>query len=77
MKVIKSGKENDSFGKEKVCHGYGLGRGRGGCGAVLLVKPCDISESTSSDYGGGSDTSYWFTCPECGARNYVSYDTFR
>ena len=72
MKVIKKGSENDSFGKELTCKGSGLGKGKGGCGAILLVKPCDVM---SSSYDG--DTSYWFVCPECGAHTYVSYTTFK
>lgn len=76
MKVIKSGKDNKSFGKEFVCKGYGVGK-TGGCGAVLHVMPRDIMSATYSDYGGGSDTSYWFVCPECGAKTYVGYDAFK
>lgn len=75
MKVIKSGRDNPCFGKEFTCAGTGVGK-TGGCGAVLLVVPRDIESATYSDYGGGSDTSYWFTCPECGAKTYVSYNAF-
>lgn len=73
MKALKSGKDNDAFGKEFTCKGHGLGKKIGGCGAVLHVKPGDIE--TSTDYEG--DKSYWFTCPECSAKTYVSYDAFK
>lgn len=76
MKVLKKGFENASFGKDVVCSGSGMGKGKGGCGAVLHVVPADIHEATYSDYGGGSDTSYWFVCPECGASTYVRYNLF-
>lgn len=74
MKVITSGKDSD-FGKELTCEGYGLGKKVGGCGAVLLVKPCDIESRCG--YGDYDDTTYWFVCPECGAKTYVSHDTFK
>lgn len=72
MKVLKKGSENTSFGKELVCKGHGLGKGKGGCGAVLYVVPADVE--TSTDWEG--DVSYFFTCPECSAKTYVKYDTF-
>lgn len=74
MKVIKSGKDR-KHGKKLTCRGYGTGE-TGGCGALLLVSPRDVMSATYSDYGGGSDTSYWFVCPECGAKTYVSWNTF-
>lgn len=73
MKVIKSGKDNHDFGKELTCKGYGLGPKVGGCGAVLLVKPCDIAVHTDHD----GDSTYWFVCPECGAKTYVSWNAFK
>ncbi len=76
MKVIKKGSENPNGGKKLTCTGSGVGKGKGGCGAVLLVKPCDVSESHYTDYGGGSDTSYSFACPECGATTYFSSNPF-
>jgi hypothetical protein len=72
MKVIKKGFENADFGKEFVCKGYGLGKGKGGCGAVLHVVPADIVAHTDCD----GDSSYWFTCPDCGAKTYVKCDAF-
>ena len=72
MKVIKKGPENSAAGKQFTCKGYGLGKGKGGCGAVLHVVPGDIHVST--DWEG--DESYWFACPVCKAKTYVSYDEF-
>lgn len=72
MKVLKKGCENTSFGKDLVCKGHGLGKKVGGCGALLHVVPADVEKYVDSD----GDASYWFTCPECGAKTYVSYDTF-
>lgn len=63
------------WGKELKCKGHGIGK-TAGCGALLLVSPRDITTTRSSDYGGGSDTTYSFTCPECGACTEVSYNTF-
>ncbi|HSD12314.1 MAG TPA: hypothetical protein VLC10_02035 [Patescibacteria group bacterium] len=73
MKVVKSGKDNDAFGKEFTCKGYGMGKKAGGCGAVLLVKPCDVETHVDCD----GDATYWFTCPECGAKTYVAWDAFK
>jgi hypothetical protein len=72
MKLIKKGLDNPNFGKEFVCKGYGLGKG-GGCGAVLHVVPADICVHTDSD----GDSSYWFVCPDCGAKTYVAYNAFK
>lgn len=72
MTIIKSGKDNHAFGKALTCTGHGLGKKIGGCGAILLVKPCDIEVTTD----GEGDRSYSFTCPECGAKTYVSYNAF-
>jgi len=73
MKLIKKGSENTNFGKEFVCKGYGLGKKVGGCGAVLHVVPADILTHTDCD----GDASYWFVCPDCGAKTYVKYDAFK
>lgn len=72
MKVLKKGFENASFGKEFTCVGSGLGKGKGGCGAVLHLVPADVE---TSYYDG--DSTYWFTCPECGAKTYLKYDAFK
>ncbi len=72
MKVLKKGSDNANFGKEFVCKGYGLGKKVGGCGALLHVVPADIEKCTDSD----GDASYWFVCPDCGAKTYVKYDAF-
>jgi len=76
MKVLKKGSENEVFGKEFTCVGSGVGKGKGGCGAVLLVKPADVSEHHYTDISGTGDTEYWFVCPECGAKTYVSSSVF-
>ncbi len=71
MKVIKKGCDNPDFGKDLTCMGSGLGKGAGGCGAVLRVVPADISNNLST---GGE--AHWFTCPECSAKTYVTWRTF-
>lgn len=73
MRLIKKGSDNPAWGKEMTCKGNGLGKGVGGCGAILHVTPADILSST--DFEG--DASYWFTCPECKAKTYVRYSDFR
>ena len=49
------------------------GKKVGGCGAVLLVKPGDVETHVDSE----GDNSYWFVCPECGAKTYVSWNAFK
>ncbi|MEK7623825.1 MAG: hypothetical protein AAB408_04135 [Patescibacteria group bacterium] len=73
MKVLKKGSENTNFGKEFVCKGYGLGKGVGGCGALLHLVPADVLSST--DWEG--DSMYWFVCPECHAKTYMKHDAFK
>jgi hypothetical protein len=72
MKVIKKGPENAKFGKKLTCKGSGFGEGMGGCGAVLHVVPADISNNLAT----GGD-AYWFICPCCRAKTFVSYNTFK
>lgn len=74
MQVLEKGP--DPSGCKKLrCRGYGTGT-TAGCGALLLVSPRDVKSRTTSDYGGGSDTDYYFVCPECNAWTFVRYDTF-
>jgi hypothetical protein len=73
MRVIKKGSENTDWGKDLTCKGNGLGKGVGGCGAILHVTPADIARHTDSD----GDSSYWFVCPECSAKTYVNHNTFK
>lgn len=74
MQVLEKGP--DPSGCKKLrCRGHGMGK-TAGCGALLLVSPRDIQSASYTDYGGGSDTSYWFVCPECNARTEVSYNAF-
>ena len=77
MRVIKKGSDNEEFGKDLVCRGDGVGRGRGGCGSILRVMPRDVESDSCSDYGGGSDTYYWFVCPECRVKTYVDPKVFK
>lgn len=74
MQVLEKGPDPKGC-KELRCRGYGLGE-TAGCGALLLVSPRDVRSLTTSDYGGGSDTSYYFVCPVCHARTYVPYNVF-
>ena len=41
------------------------------CGSLLEYVPKDIQNKTVKDYGGGSDTYYFITCPPCGEKVYV------
>lgn len=70
MKVLK--KKSASFGKKLTCKGSGFGEGMGGCGALLQVVPGDICNNLNT----GGD-AYWFYCPVCSAKTFVSYDTFK
>lgn len=63
MKVLKKGTERKDLAKKFTC---------GECGALLEVHPGDIRESSGMDISGCYDTSYWFTCPECGHTTGVS-----
>lgn len=74
MKVIKYGHENEKLETIEVsCTGIGFSDK--GCGALLEVNGFDIKSGTSRDYGGGTDTYYFFTCPVCGAKTEVSYSS--
>lgn len=76
MKVIKKGAENDEYGKKLTCTGNGVGKGRGGCGAVLLVKPGDLTAASYKDVSGTTDTDYSFVCPECGVTTTYAVNPF-
>lgn len=49
--------------KEAVC--------RDGCGATIGYVPNDIQQTTHYDYGGGSDTYNYVTCPCCSKKIFV------
>lgn len=55
VKVIST-VPHKSVVKEVVC---------GNCGATLEYIPADIKSRVVRDYGGGSDTYYSITCPNC------------
>lgn len=73
MKVIKKGFDLATIGKELVCLGYGFGKGKGGCGAVLHVVPADVVEKFYAD----CENELYFVCPECSAKTYVKYNVFK
>ncbi len=35
------------------------------CGVTLEYTPNDVLERKVSDYGGGTDTYRWLSCPKC------------
>ena len=35
------------------------------CGAVISYFEREVQSAIYHDYGGGSDTWYWITCPNC------------
>lgn len=74
MQVLQKGPDPQGC-RELRCRGYGTGK-TAGCGALLLVAPRDVQSQTSTDYGGGTDTDYYFVCPECHVRTYVRYNLF-
>lgn len=53
------------------CVGYG--RNGGGCGSTLRLSIDDVCMNTYTDYGGGTDTDYYYICPVCGVCNTLDY----
>lgn len=43
------------------------------CCFKLEYTGVDVKSYTGTDYGGGTDTSYYIDCPKCGDSVYVSY----
>lgn len=72
MRLIKKGCDNPNFGKEVTCKGNGLGKGVGGCGAILHIVPSDVFYR----YLGDGDYNAWYECPECRAKTPVRDDLF-
>lgn len=73
MKVIKKGREQKGWSKEKECTGQG---NEGvGCGAILLVEAEDLFQTSSSCR---DETDYFvtFQCPECGVKTDVDDSPF-
>ncbi len=73
MKVLKKGREQKGWSKEFVCSGHG--NGGGGCGAKLLVSEYDLYQTSSSDYGGGTDYYPTFSCVACGVETDVPWSS--
>lgn len=67
MKVLKKGRKQKGYSKERTC--TGSGNGGGGCRAKLLVEEDDLYQTSSSCR---DETEYYvtFRCPEC----YVETD---
>lgn len=63
MKVLEKGRDQCGWAQELRCAVVG------GCGAKLLVEEDDVYYIRSTDYGGGTDTVYYFVCCECGCTN--------
>ena len=70
MRVLKKGRPQKGYAKECVCTGNG--NGGGGCGALLLVEEGDFYQTTSSDYGGGSEYFVTFRCSCCNVQTDVT-----
>lgn len=71
MKVIKPGRKQTGWSKEKTC--TGKGNGNGGCGAVLLVEQADIF-LTHRHVHVEHDVFHTFKCPCCGV--LTDFDEF-
>lgn len=63
MKILKPGRIQTGWAKEKEC--TGKGNGDGGCGATLLVEEGDLFQ-TSSCHQGEVDNFVTFKCGACG-----------
>lgn len=48
--------KDEKVSRECSCHG---------CGARIRYYRNDVKSACYTDYGGGSDTSYWINCPSC------------
>jgi hypothetical protein len=71
MKVLKAGRSQKGWAKEKEC--TGSGNGLGGCGAKLLVEEADIYETGFR--GDEGELFRTFKCPECGVEtNFEAFE---
>ena len=72
MKVLKKGFPKSAYvWKEKViCNGKG--NDNVGCGAHLEVHVDDVYMTHSYDHGGGHDSYFTITCPECKAETDIN-----
>lgn len=59
MVTVVSTVPHPSVVKEVICRN---------CGATLQYVPKDVHTEVHHDYGGGSDTYRYITCPPCGSR---------
>lgn len=60
-------KQEKLWKTQEICTGAGWNQnGRIPCGEVFEIDEMEIQRRSHSDYGGGSDTYYGFTCPVCG-----------
>lgn len=68
MKKLASIKDNpEKWTIKATCDGNGWNQeGRTPCGSLFELDSTDIQKRTYTDYGGGTDTYYGFTCPDCG-----------
>lgn len=64
MQIIKEGRKQTGWAKEFECTGEG--NKSGGCSAILLVEYGDLFQTSSSDYGGGTEYFVTFKCMACG-----------
>ena len=63
MKILKRGTIPPTWKERVIC--TGKGNGGGGCGSNLEVHLEDVYQTTSTDYGGGTDSYYTIMCPVC------------
>lgn len=72
MKVLAYKDNNPNLPTMQVsCTGRGIHNDRKPCGALLEVNALDIERATHTDYGGGTETYYRITCPECGVKTEI------
>jgi len=64
MRVIKKGREQIGWSRQKICTGDG--NGGGGCGAVLVVEERDLFRTGKHPYDGSHEYFCTFKCISCG-----------
>jgi len=74
MKVIEKGRPQKGWAKEFSC--TGVGNGKGGCEAKLLVEQDDVFRTDSYHYDGSHETYNTFKCPDCGVLTDIKYVPF-
>jgi RNase P subunit RPR2 len=63
MVTVVNPKPHSSVIKRCICRN---------CGAELEYVPAEVQSKTVGDYGGGSDTYRFVTCPQCSQAVYLN-----